>query len=107
MKFTEAEVKQLAENYYQLDVEVKALPGFDDLIFLLSDKKSNKYVFKIASAEHGYYFLEAEVAISKHLKKAEDGHKFQHYIISSGGKELVGIQHKGKEYYLRVLTCFV
>ena len=35
MKFTEAEVKQLAENYYQLDAEVKALPGFDDHIFLL------------------------------------------------------------------------
>jgi 4-aminobutyrate aminotransferase-like enzyme/Ser/Thr protein kinase RdoA (MazF antagonist) len=104
MKFTEAEVKQLAENYYQLDSEVKALPGFDDSIFLLEDKKRNKYIFKIASAELGYYFLEAEVAISKHLKKAEDGHKFQHYIISSGGKELVGIQHKGKEYYLRVLT---
>jgi len=104
MKFTEKEVKQLAENYYQLDVEVKALPGFDELIFLLVDKKGNKYIFKIATDEQGYHFLEAEVAIAKYLKRTENAHKFQHYIVSAGGKELVAINRRGKEYYLRVLT---
>lgn len=104
MKFTEAQVQQLAKNHYGLEAEVKTLQGYDEQNFLLTVPQGEKYILKIADDEQGYSFLEAQIAISLHLKKSKEAAKFQQYRINTEGKELTTIQHEGKNYYIRVLT---
>ena len=88
MNFTEAYIKELCLQYFQIQVEAKALNGYDELNFLLKDKIGQQYILKIATDEHGYHFLDAQVKIVNHLSKSEVSGKFQHYLLNTKGKEL-------------------
>ncbi|MGZ8559733.1 MAG: aminotransferase class III-fold pyridoxal phosphate-dependent enzyme [Chitinophagaceae bacterium] len=61
MHFTEQDVIETANRHYQLNAEAKALNGYDELNFLLKDKQGQQYILKIATEEHGYHFLDAQV----------------------------------------------
>jgi 4-aminobutyrate aminotransferase-like enzyme/Ser/Thr protein kinase RdoA (MazF antagonist) len=102
--FSETEVRQLAREQYGLTVTVKALNGYDEQNYLLTDEKGKRYILKIASDEHGYYFLDAQVNILNVLAKSELAGKFQHYCLNKKGKELTTIVQDKKNYYIRVLS---
>ena len=104
MNFTEAYIKELCLQYFQIQVEAKALNGYDELNFLLKDKIGQQYILKIATDEHGYHFLDAQVKIVNHLSKSEVSGKFQHYLLNTKGKELTTLVIEGKNYYLRILS---
>ncbi len=104
MKFIPTEVQILAKEHYQLEVEATALQGYDEQNFLLRDKFGKKYILKIAGEEHGYHFLEAQIAIARHLANSNLASKFQHYIKNTKYRELTSIERNGKSYYLRVLS---
>ena len=69
MNFTEQDITEITSRYYQLDVHPKALNGYDELNFLITDKNEQQYILKIATEEHGYHFLDAQVHIINHLSK--------------------------------------
>jgi 4-aminobutyrate aminotransferase-like enzyme/Ser/Thr protein kinase RdoA (MazF antagonist) len=104
MNFTEGYIKELCLQHYQLDVEAKALNGYDELNFLLKDKSGQQYILKVATDEHGYHFLDAQVKIINHLSESEVSNKFQHYLLNIEGKELITLLINGKNYYLRILS---
>ncbi len=104
MNFTEAYIKEFCLHHFQLDVEAKILNGYDELNFLLKDKSGQQYILKVATDEHGYHFLDAQVKIINHLSESEVSNKFQHYLLNIEGKELITLLINGKNYYLRILS---
>ncbi len=104
MNFTEAYIKEFCIQQYKLAVEAKALNGYDELNFLLKDKNGQQYILKVATDEHGYYFLDAQVKIVNHLSASEISNKFQQYLLNTDGRELTTLVIEGKNYYVRILS---
>ncbi len=110
MHFTEQDIIELANRHYQLNVVAKSLNGYDELNFLLKDKKGQQYILKCATEEHGYHFLDAQVQIVNYLSKSKVSDKFQRYLLNTEGKEITTLvlsaTHGGEEkkYFIRILT---
>lgn len=104
MEFTEQDIEQLAKEQYQLTAAAKELNGYDELNFLLTDDAGKKYIFKIATDEHGYDFLDAQVKIINHLAASNVSNKFQQFVLNTNGQTLTTIERNGRNYYLRILS---
>lgn len=104
MKFSLAEVRTLAAQYFGLVVEVQALNGYDELNYLLTGNDGKKYILKMATDEHGRHFLDAQVKILDHLSKSPLSGKFQQVLPNKEGVALTTVLLEGKQYYLRVLS---
>jgi len=104
MNFSEQEVRQLAKLHYHVDGVVATLSGYDELNYLLTATDGRKYIFKIATDEHGYDFLDAQVKIINHLSRSPVRDNFQQYLKNAEGQELTTIVIDNKNYYLRVLS---
>ena len=104
MTFSEATIQNLVKEHYDLDVNVKTLNGYDELNFLLSNEKNEKYILKISNESHPFPFLEAQVKIIQHLTKSAISDFFQHFCINKQGQELTKIEADSKTYYLRILN---
>ncbi|PIF29778.1 hydroxylysine kinase /5-phosphonooxy-L-lysine phospho-lyase [Flavobacterium sp. 9] len=104
MTFSEATIQDLVKEYYGLIVTVKALNGYDELNFLLSNEKNEKYILKVSNESHPFPFLEAQINIIQHLKKSNISDCFQHFSINKQGEELTKIVRDSKTYYIRILN---
>jgi 4-aminobutyrate aminotransferase-like enzyme/Ser/Thr protein kinase RdoA (MazF antagonist) len=104
MIFSEANIQQLVIEQYGLSVTVKALNGYDELNFILTDKKNQKYILKLSDKNHSYSFLEAQVKIIKHLINSSLIGHFQQFYTNKNGKELTPIIKEDQVYYLRILS---
>ncbi|MEO8568269.1 MAG: aminotransferase class III-fold pyridoxal phosphate-dependent enzyme [Ginsengibacter sp.] len=104
MNFTQQDIQLLAKQHYHIDAVAKELNGYDELNFLLTDAQGKKYIFKIATDEHGYDFLDAQAKIINHLKESKVAGKFQKLILDKNGQALTTIKKNGKHYYLRILS---
>ncbi|WP_428229858.1 aminotransferase class III-fold pyridoxal phosphate-dependent enzyme [Flavobacterium sp.] len=104
MTFSEATIQDLVKEHYGLDVTVKALNGYDELNFLLSNEKNEKYILKVSNESHPFPFLEAQINIIQHLKKSSISDCFQHFSINKQGEELTKIIRASKTYYIRILN---
>jgi len=104
MTFSEAIIQDLVKEHYGLIVTVKALNGYDELNFLLLDEKNGKYILKVSNESHPFPFLEAQVAIIRHLTKSDISNCFQHFSINKNGEELTKIEGDSQTYYIRILN---
>jgi 4-aminobutyrate aminotransferase-like enzyme/Ser/Thr protein kinase RdoA (MazF antagonist) len=104
MNFTEKYITEFCLQHYRLQAEAKALNGYDELNFLLKDKNGQQYILKVATDDHGIYFLDAQVKMVNHLSKSRVKDKFQHYLLNSDGQELTTLVKKDKHYYIRILS---
>ncbi len=104
MNFTERYVKEFSLQHYHLNVEAKALNGYDELNFLLKEKNGKEYILKVATEEHGVHFLDAQVQIVNHLSKSQVSDKFQHYLLNTDSSEITTLVIDGKNYYFRILS---
>lgn len=104
MEFTEQFIEAFALQQYGITVKAKALNGYDELNFLLKDHEGKQYILKVATDEHGYHFLDAQVKIVNHLAASEVAHQFQHYLLNTEKKELTTLVIDDKNYYLRILS---
>ncbi len=104
MNFTEQFIREFALQYYKLDVDPKALNGYDELNFSLEDKERQQYILKVATDEHGVHFLDAQVQIVNHLSKSQVSDKFQHYLLNTDGIEITTLVIDGRNYYFRILS---
>ncbi|SNR47490.1 aminotransferase class III-fold pyridoxal phosphate-dependent enzyme [Flavobacterium sp. ov086] len=104
MTFSEATIQDLVKEHYGLNVTVKALNGYDELNFLLSNEKNEKYILKVSNESHPFPFLEAQINIIQHLKKSNISDCFQHFSINKQGEELTKIVKDSKTYYIRILN---
>lgn len=104
MIFSEADMQQLAIEHYGLSATVKALDGYDELNFILTDEKNQKYILKLSDENQPYPFLEAQVKIIQHLKKSPLADSFQQFSINKKGDALTQITKNNKTYYIRILS---
>ncbi|MEG1238118.1 MAG: aminotransferase class III-fold pyridoxal phosphate-dependent enzyme [Flavobacterium sp.] len=104
MTFSEAAIQDLVKEHYGLTVTVKALNGYDELNFLLSNDKNEKYILKVSNESHSFPFLEAQVEIIKHLTRSNISNCFQHFCINKQGGELTKIVLDNHIYYIRILN---
>ena len=104
LQISTEEIKQLVKTHYGISVSVKALHGYDELNYLLSDDHGKKFILKIANQDHGYYFLDAQVEILKHLAGSNIASYFQKYLLNTERRELTSLKINNQTYYLRILT---
>ncbi|MEN2489629.1 aminotransferase class III-fold pyridoxal phosphate-dependent enzyme [Flavobacterium sp. B11] len=104
MTFSETVIQDLVKEHYGLNVTVKALNGYDELNFLLSDDKNEKYILKVSNESHSFPFLEAQAAIMRHLAKSDISDCFQHFCLNTKGEELTQIITDSQIYYIRILN---
>lgn len=104
MIFSEADIQQLAIEHYGLSATVKALDGYDELNFILTDEKNQKYILKLSDENQPYPFLEAQVKIIQHLRKSPLADNFQQFSINKKGEALTQIAKDNKTYYIRILS---
>lgn len=104
MNFSENLIRQVANDQYGLDVEVSRLKGYDEENFLLEDGVGKKYILKVATEQHNYGFIAAQVAILQHLSGTDMKDMFQQIIPDIQGEPISVVKHSGAVYYIRVLT---
>lgn len=104
MNISEEQISVLVNQLFAIDTRATLLNGYDELNYLLTADDGKKYILKIATDEHGYLFLDAQVKIINHLAKSNIADKFQQYLLNKDGSELTTIAVDGKNYYLRVLS---
>lgn len=104
MTFSEAIIQDLVKEHYGLNVAVKALNGYDELNFLLSNEKNEKYILKVSNESHPFPFLEAQAAIIRHLTKSSISDCFQQFCLNKEGEELTKIATDSQTYYIRILN---
>lgn len=104
MNFSKSEIEVLALEKYGLSVKAQALNGYDELNFILTEPSGKKYILKVATDDHVFEFLDAQVKIVNHLSASPVSGKFQRYVKNSEGNELTTLRVNNKNYYLRVLS---
>jgi len=102
--FSTAEAEKLAQEYYRINSVASTLNGYDEQNFLLESNEGKKFVLKIATDAHNYYFLDAQVKIINHLAESKLNGKFQHFVLNGEGTEITKIIIDNTNYYLRILT---
>lgn len=104
MVFTEKYIEQLVSQHYGLTVKAKALNGYDELNYLLTNNAGKQFIGKIASGEHNFHFLDAQVKILNHLSQTGIADKFQQVLPNNSAQALTAFNENGKQYYLRILN---
>jgi Ser/Thr protein kinase RdoA (MazF antagonist) len=104
MEFTTAAIENIVHNYYELSVEAKALDGYDELNFILTEKFGKKYILKIAGEQHDKDFIDAQIKIIAHLRNSPIADKLQYYIKNKKGEALTILEEGGKTIYVRILN---
>jgi len=104
MEFSTAAIENIVHNYYELSVEAKALDGYDELNFILTEKFGKKYILKIAGEQHDKDFIDAQIKIIAHLRNSPIADKLQYYIKNKKGEALTILEEGGKTIYVRILN---
>lgn len=102
--FLEEDVQRIALEQYGLHVKARSLNGYDEQNYVLTDEKGKRFILKIATDEHGYHFLDAQVKILDVLHKSRLADHFQHCCLNKNGTALTTLVIDGKNYYIRVLN---
>ncbi|MCL1049661.1 aminotransferase class III-fold pyridoxal phosphate-dependent enzyme [Shewanella abyssi] len=106
VEYSPNSVKMLAQKHFKIAVEVKALPGYDDLNFLLSDSAGKRFILKIANADASLAELDMQNSAMNYL----DQQHFQPYqlpkvIKNQSGYEITALQDKhGRPRQMRLLS---
>lgn len=105
MSFSIAEIKELITTQYQLEGEIKQLPGEIDLNYQLRSHDGSKYTFKIANPNEKRENLEFQNALMLHLLSKQLGLEIPQVIFTVDGKLITTIKDKqGKQRFIRLLS---
>lgn len=104
MNFTTATIENIVSNYYDLNVVAKALDGYDELNYILTEKSGKKFILKIADNNHDKNFIDAQIKIITHLGNSSIADKLQYFIKNKKGEALTIIEEAGVEFYVRILN---
>ncbi len=102
--FTCEYIAQLATTHYNLQGEIKPLPGEVDFNYRLTTSEG-KYIIKIASPDTDLARLEMQNEVLLHVRKHVPDVRTQDVLSNVEGKHLTHIQDQdGATRYLRILT---
>ncbi|HEY5691270.1 MAG TPA: aminotransferase class III-fold pyridoxal phosphate-dependent enzyme, partial [Cyclobacteriaceae bacterium] len=105
MSFSIAEIKELITTLYQLEGEIKQLPGEIDLNYQLQTQDGSKYTFKIANPNEKCENLEFQNALMLHLLSKQLGLEIPQVIFTVDGELISTIKDKqSKQRFTRLLS---
>lgn len=104
MTFTEAEVKEIVREYYDISAEIKPLNGYDEENFLLKNSAGEKFILKIGSDDQGIDVINAQIRMLNHLSETPLANKFQKVILNREGNFITTIIRNNKSHYIRILS---
>lgn len=104
MRFSTETVSLLVKQYFGIGGTISDLNGYDEWNYLVLSKDGTKFIFKVATDEHGAAFLDAQVKITEHLSATSLGSRLQQHQPSLEGEKLVPVLIDGTRYYLRLLS---
>lgn len=105
MNFSENEIKNLILKIYDLEGNVKILPGEIDLNFQLQTKDGARYTFKIANPGETRENLEFQNALMLHLLSKQLGLEVPQVIFTVDRELITTIVDKaGKKRFTRLLS---
>ena len=104
MSFSEQQVIAFAKQYYSLDVDATLLNGYDEQNFLLKSESGIQYILKIATDQHNYHFLNAQVAVVNYLGAGNLASYFQQYKLNIHHEAITFLKENEENFYIRILT---
>ncbi len=105
MSYPLTEIKSLVHNLYNMEGEVKQLPGELDLNYLITHKDGKKYTFKIANINEKRENLEFQNAFMLHLLAKQLGLEIPEVIFSTNGELITLVKdNSGKDRMARLLS---
>ena len=106
VEYSLSTVKALALEHFLITAEVKSLPGYLDLNFLLTDTQGKRFILKIANADEPLAELDMQNAVMNYL----NGQDLQPYVLPEvienlAGNELTPLQDVyGRPRPMRLLS---
>ncbi|AQS38349.1 5-phosphonooxy-L-lysine phospho-lyase apoenzyme [Shewanella psychrophila] len=106
VEYSPSRVQELVREHFEITAEVKALPGYVDLNFQLTDTLGKRFILKIASADEPLAELDMQNAVMNYL----NGQDLQPYLLpevikSRSGHEITPLKDQyGRMRQLRLLS---
>lgn len=94
IEISEQQAAELALTYYNLEGELKKLPGEEDFNFYLKDKSGKEFTVKVSRPDTDVNAIDFQSAIMEHLKKQDFPLDFPEVIHSTEGKAYVELDDK-------------
>ena len=91
MKLSVAFVKDFLKKHFEIEGEVRPLPGELDLNFFVRSSVGQPYILKIANLHEQRKNLELQNALIKHLTKNKFGLEISRVVASTDGSEILEI----------------
>jgi len=97
------DVRHILSKHYGIEGTITSLPGEVDLNYHVKVSDQDEYVLKISSAETLYISLEFQHTLIHHLSNFSSDIEVPDIIPTISGSEIIQIQDKGEERYVRLL----
>lgn len=98
------DLRSFIKHEYGIESDVVELSGYDEKNYLLQASDGSRYILKVSTDAHGFDFLQAQIAILRHLEASGLHDKFQRCVPNQNGEFLLTKDQDGKRYYFRLLT---
>ncbi|CAM3290978.1 aminotransferase class III-fold pyridoxal phosphate-dependent enzyme [Shewanella violacea] len=105
VEYSPSTVKALVEEHFHMTVEVKSLPGYVDLNFLLTDTQGKRFILKIANADESLAELDMQNAVMNYLNGQELAYQLPEVIKNLAGNEITALKDgHGRPRPMRLLS---
>lgn len=95
----------IAKEYFGIEGTVKALAGYEDLNFRITDADGTNYLLKCTTNPEFSHFLIAQNKVLESLAEQAHPNRFPKALTALNGKQLVAITNEdGSIYNVRMLT---
>lgn len=102
--FTNADVQQIAFEYFSIQAEAKLLASERDQNFCLKTADQQRYTFKIANQAEQLAVVEFQNGALQRMAKLDPDLPIPRVIANRNGEFHTRIEHAGKAYWVRVLS---
>jgi len=102
--FTTSEAAELAKFWFKETLDVSPLVSERDQNFLLTNKKSKKFVLKIANAAESAEVLDFQNQAMNHMAKQDPSLPLPRVCLSLDKQQIHRLELNGNEHFVRVVT---
>ena len=102
--FTTSEASELAKFWFKETLDVSPLVSERDQNFLLTNKKSKKFVLKIANAAESAEVLDFQNQAMNHMAKQDPSLPLPRACLSLDKQQIHRLELNGNEHFVRVVT---
>jgi Ser/Thr protein kinase RdoA (MazF antagonist) len=102
--FTTSEASEFAKSWFKETLDVSPLVSERDQNFLLTNKKREKFVLKIANAAEPVEVLDFQNQAMNHMAKQDPSLPLPRALLSFDKQQIHRLELNGNEHFVRVVT---